>query len=55
MRKLNKITLLAVMLIPFVVTGCEVIGDIFEAGIWVGVIGVVLLVALVVWIIGKMK
>ena len=33
--------------------GCEVIGDIFEAGVWVGVILVVLVIGLVVWLFSR--
>jgi hypothetical protein len=55
MKKLNIIAVLMVLLLPILVTGCQVVGDIFKAGVWVGVLGVVLLVALVVWVIGKMK
>jgi hypothetical protein len=31
-------------------SGCEVVKGIFKAGMWVGVIGVVLLVVIVMWI-----
>lgn len=31
-------------------TSCEVIEGIFKAGMWVGIIGVVLLVVIVMWI-----
>ena len=34
-------------------TGMDVIGDIFEAGLWVGVILVVLVIVLVIWLIRK--
>ena len=33
--------------------GCDLIGDIFEAGVWVGIIIVVLIVIVVVWILRK--
>jgi hypothetical protein len=33
--------------------GCEIVGDIFKAGIWVGVIMVVLAIGLVLWLVGK--
>jgi hypothetical protein len=36
-------------------TGCEVIGDIFKAGMWVGIVGVVLVIGLVLFIFGKMR
>ena len=39
----------------FLLSSCEAIGDIFKAGMWVGVIVVVLIVALVLWLIGKMR
>lgn len=34
---------------------CEVIGDIFEAGIWVGVIVVVVIILLIVWLVGRFR
>ncbi len=36
-------------------TSCQAIGDIFKAGMWVGVIVVVVIVALVLWLIGKAR
>ena len=36
-------------------SGCEIIGGIFKAGIWVGAIVVVLIVVLVMWIVGKAR
>lgn len=54
MQKLNtRYILYALLLIPFMLTSCQAIGDIFKAGMWVGVIGVVLVVAVIIWIIGK--
>ena len=46
--------LLVALISAFVLPGCEVIGDIFQAGIWVGVIVVVGIIALVIWLIAKM-
>jgi len=40
-----------VLLISF--TSCEVIGGIFEAGVWVGMIIVVLVIAAIFWLIRK--
>jgi len=34
-----------------VLTGCEFIGDVFEAGVWVGVLLVLGIIALIVWLI----
>lgn len=35
--------------------GCELIGGIFKAGVWVGALGVILVAVLIVVAIGKMK
>jgi hypothetical protein len=35
--------------------GCELIGNIFEAGMWTGVIGLIIIVAIVVFIVGRMR
>jgi len=34
---------------------CEIIGDIFEAGIWTGIIIIVLIVALLIWIFSRFR
>jgi len=34
-------------------SSCEVIGGIFKAGIWVGVIIVVAIIALILWLVGR--
>jgi len=36
-------------------TGCQVVGDIFQAGMWVGVIGVILVVAIIGFVVSKMR
>ena len=33
-----------------ILTGCEAIGDIFKAGVWVGVLLVVLVIGIIVWL-----
>ena len=35
--------------------GCELVGGIFKAGIWVGALGVVLVVVLLVVAVGKFR
>lgn len=47
--------LLLVVLLAVITAGCELVGDIFQAGMWVGVIMVVLAVGLVLWLIGKVR
>jgi hypothetical protein len=36
-------------------TGCEVIGDIFKAGVWVGVLLVIAVIAIIVWLVSKSR
>ncbi|PJJ53130.1 hypothetical protein [Hymenobacter chitinivorans] len=43
------------VLLTFSLSGCEVVGDIFKAGMWTGLIGVVLVVLLVLFLIRKMR
>lgn len=54
MKNLPISQLLIFAVLALTLTGCELVGDIFEAGIWVGVIGVVLVVVLIFWIIRKL-
>lgn len=52
----NRVTLAMLFLaFSFLLTSCEALGGIFKAGMWVGVIVVVLIIALVLWLIGKMR
>lgn len=52
----NSVTLMMLFLAgSFLLSSCEALGDIFQAGMWVGVIVVVLIIALVLWLIGKMR
>lgn len=45
--------LAVIVLLATSLSSCELIGDIFKAGIWTGVIMVVLVVALIIWLISK--
>jgi hypothetical protein len=36
-------------------SGCEILGDIFQAGVWVGVLLVLGVFALIVWIVSRTK
>jgi hypothetical protein len=51
--KNNILNSLTFVFLLFTFTGCSVIGDIFKAGIWVGVLVVVVVIALIFWIIKK--
>jgi len=51
----NKILrLLMVFVILFSFTSCEVIGDIFKAGMGFGIFIVIFIVAIIIWIFAKM-
>ena len=43
--------LLTMLLSP----GCAVVGGIFKAGIWVGILAVVFIVVIIMFIVGKAK
>ena len=57
MERLNMIALrlALIVLLAMVTAGCEVIGNIFQAGIWVGVIMVVLFLAIVGFIASRFR
>ena len=48
---------LFVLLFLFAValTGCEVIGGIFKAGVWTGVLLVILVIGIIVWLLTRSK
>ncbi len=54
MKNLRINPLLIAVLLSTTLTGCELVGDIFKLGIWVGVIGMVLVIALIFWVIRKL-
>ncbi len=43
------------ILLTFTLTGCDIIGDIFKAGMWTALILIVLVVVLVMWIFRKIR
>jgi hypothetical protein len=45
----------AVLVLAMASAGCEIVGDIFQAGMWVGIIMVVGIIALVMFAVGKLK
>lgn len=46
-------SLLMLLLVTQLFTGCELVEGIFKAGVWVGIIIVVAVIALVIWIISR--
>lgn len=53
MKQLKISHIFMLVFVLMVSTGMDIIGDIFEAGLWVGVIIVVLIIVLVIWLIRK--
>lgn len=53
MKKNNLLPLLLMITLPMAFTSCSLVGDILKAGIWVGIIIVVIVVALILWIVRK--
>jgi len=51
----NLSKILFIVLLAVSTAGCELIGGIFKAGVWVGAIGIVLIVVLIMVVVGKMK
>lgn len=49
------VRLLLVLALVLPLAGCEVIGDIFKAGVWVGVILAALVVIGIMWIVSKSR
>lgn len=51
----SRFTLLAVLtLLASSLAGCNAIGGIFKGGIWVGAIGLFLIVFIIWWLVAKM-
>jgi hypothetical protein len=47
--------ILLIVLLALSAAGCELIGGIFKAGVWVGAIGIILIVVVVVWGVAKIR
>jgi len=53
MKQLQLFSTIALLLTVFTLSGCQVIGDIFKAGVWSGVLLVVAIVGGVIFLIAK--
>ncbi|MCI0921016.1 hypothetical protein [Sphingobacterium rhinopitheci] len=51
MKRIGLITLMGTFI--SLLTSCEVIGTIFKAGVWAGIIMVIIVFALIIWLISK--
>jgi hypothetical protein len=36
-----------------ILAGCSLIATVFKTGVWVGVLGVIAVIAIIVWLLGK--
>lgn len=50
---LSRATLLVVLGLS--TAGCEVVGGIFKAGMWIGALGVILIAVLLFVVVGKLR
>lgn len=53
MKKLNLLLVVAVLMTSL--SSCSVIGDIFKAGAYTAIIGIIILVLIIFWIISKFR
>ncbi|UAY53347.1 phosphatidate cytidylyltransferase [Ferruginibacter albus] len=53
MKKNNQISLSALFFLITLLNSCRVVGDIFKAGVWVGVILIIVVIAIVVFIVSR--
>ncbi len=52
----NRILILSLFaLMLTTLTGCELIGDIFQAGVGVGIFIVIAVIALIIWLISRFR
>jgi uncharacterized membrane protein YkvI len=53
---LTRVMLLLLVVVASIsASGCEAIGDIFKAGVWVGVVFIVIIIAIVGFIAAKIR
>jgi hypothetical protein len=54
MNKFNlKTVLVAMLFMAITLSSCEAIAGIFKAGVWFGVIGVIVIIVIIFWLISK--
>jgi hypothetical protein len=56
MKRINRFPIAVFLLVMIsILTGCQAIGDIFKAGVWVGVLIVAGVIGLILWAVGRSK
>jgi hypothetical protein len=51
---MKNLIVFSIILMMFILTSCEMIGDIFSAGFYTGLFVVVLVVAVIIWLVSRM-
>ena len=55
MKKTNPGLLAALLFTLVTLSSCEAIAGIFKAGMWFGIIGIIVVVIIIFWLIGKAR
>jgi hypothetical protein len=55
MKNLKAYFAVLLVLFTFTLSSCEVIGDIFKAGMWTSVILIVIVVLIIIWILRAIR
>jgi TRAP-type C4-dicarboxylate transport system permease large subunit len=55
MKRNNGLIFTLLIFIVFTASSCQAIADIFKAGVWVGVLLVVVVIGVIFWLIGKAR
>ena len=54
-KQMKQLIALVILFMMFTLTGCELVGDIFSAGFYTGLLLVFLVIAIIVFIIARMR
>ena len=54
-KETAKLRLFTLLLLSITVGGCDLIGDVFQAGLVVGLVSVVLIVAAIAWMVKRFR
>jgi heme/copper-type cytochrome/quinol oxidase subunit 4 len=52
---MKQLTYSMLAFMAMALAGCEIIGGIFKAGVWTGILLVVIVVALIIWLISRAR
>jgi predicted lysophospholipase L1 biosynthesis ABC-type transport system permease subunit len=55
MKNIKVYLSMVLVLLMFTMSSCEVIGDIFQAGMWTAVIIIAIVILLIMWLIRKLR